>query len=338
LPRGTGLVGTVIDSDESVIVNDVSQDARFSSSVDRDTGFRTRSVLCVPLRTNRRMWGAIEVLNRSSGEPFGDDDRRFCEAIASLAAIAIENAVLHERIVAAERLAAVGQTIAGMAHCIKNVLSGIRGGAYMVDKGLKQGEAEPLVTGWEIVRKNNGFLENLVLDMLQYSKDREPEFIETDPVEFLEDIRELVAGTAEEKHVAVGVSVSADAPASARFDPNGMRRALLNLVGNAIDACAGGLDDRQGCVELCAVAGPDGGLDIVVRDNGCGIEPEARERLFEVFFSTKGNRGTGLGLAVTHKIVSEHGGSIAVDSTPGTGTTFTVHLPARESADARQEE
>jgi signal transduction protein with GAF and PtsI domain len=68
LPRGTGLVGTVIDSDESVIVNDVSQDARFSSSVDRDTGFRTRSVLCVPLRTNRRMWGAIEVLNRSSGD------------------------------------------------------------------------------------------------------------------------------------------------------------------------------------------------------------------------------------------------------------------------------
>ena len=110
----------------------------------------------------------------------------------------------------------------------------------------------------------------------------------------------------------------------AELDGKGIYRCILNLVTNALDACAG----ARGTVTIStrSVADPDG-VEIVVTDTGCGIAEEDLPQVFRVFYSTKGSDGTGLGLAVTQKIVREHGGEIAVESRRGTGTSFTIRLP-----------
>ena len=327
MAAGEGIVGWAIQSGQPVIVNDVAHDERFFKQIDDTSGFETRAVLCVPLATENRLWGAIEVLNKRSGRGFDEHDRLLCEAIASQAAIAIEVAMLHKRIVSAERLAVVGQTIAGLAHCIKNVLNGIQGGAYMVDLALGKDDRAMLSKGWGMVKRNNQFMQELVLDMLTYSKERSPEYQSVAVDGIIRAVCELMAEKSRERGVALAWTPN-DALGEALVDPKGIRRCLLNLISNAVDAC----DGREGGrVEVCTEIGGPETFRIRVSDNGAGIREEDRKNLFRVFFSTKGSKGTGLGLAVTHKIITEHKGSLTVDSEIGKGTTFTITLPLRKS-------
>ena len=329
MKQGEGIVGWVAESGKPAIVNDVAADPRFYSKVDEDSGFETRAILCVPLATKNRLWGAIEIINKLDGGDFDQDDLRLCEAVAAQAAIAIENAMLHADIVRTERLAAIGHTIAGLAHCIKNVLHGIQGGSYMVDLGLRKEDPQTLSRGWEIVRKNNAFMQDLVLDMLTYSKERQPECEPADLNEIVEGICDLMAQKAAQRGVTIVWTRNPDL-SEVVLDPKGIRRCLLNLVSNAVDAC----DEMQdGRVEVLTETPDNGMFGIKVSDNGCGISDEDKEKLFQVFFSTKGSKGTGLGLPVTHKIITEHGGQIGVDSKAGGGTTFTITLPLRNETD-----
>jgi len=323
MKRGEGIVGAVVESGEPLVINDVSKDPRFYKNVDDDTGFQTRSILCVPLHTVNRLWGAIEVLNKLDGGEFDDDDLALCEAVAGQAAIAIENAMLHREMLKQERMAAIGQTIAGLAHCIKNVLNGIRGGSYMVDLGLRGDKQDRVVKGWEIVKKNSTFMEDLVLDMLTYSKEREPEYAAVDPNEGVEAVCDLMTAKANEKGVTIAWTPCPELK-QVTIDPKGIRRCVLNLVSNAVDACSSE-DEARVAVSIEVVEG--GMFHINVSDNGCGISQEDKAKLFQMFFSTKGSKGTGLGLAVTHKIIVEHKGKILVDSELGKGTTFTIVLP-----------
>jgi len=142
--------------------------------------------------TANKCLGAIEVINKINDEKFDDADRIFLDAIASQAAIAIENAKLHERIVKNERLAAIGQTVSGLAHCIKNILNGVQGGSYILDLGLKKENFSDVDKGWNIVKKNNEFMKELVLDMLSYSKEREPEYVTTNVNEVVKSVCDLM--------------------------------------------------------------------------------------------------------------------------------------------------
>jgi len=325
MKQGEGIVGWVIQNNKSVVVNNVDEDQRFFRKVDEESGFKTKSILCVPLESTDRLWGAIEVLNKVGGGNFNDHDLVFCEAIACLAAIAIENAMLHEKIVKTERLTAIGLTISGLAHCIKNVLNGILGGSYMVDLGLKNNDQEKMIKGWSIVKKNNVFIQNLVLDMLTYSKAREPEYEITDINDIIESVCSLMTAKAREKDVNITYDANPHFN-EVILDSKGIRRCLLNLVSNAVDACE---KSEKGCVSVSVETIDEEKFRIKVADNGCGITDEGRKKLFQMFYSTKGSKGTGLGLAVTHKIITEHKGRIDVDSVAGKGTDFIITLPVR---------
>ena len=325
MKQGEGIVGSVVQSGKPAIVNDVARDDRFCSKVDENSGFKTKAILCVPLATKNRLWGAVEIINRLDGRDFDECDLALCEAVAAQAAIAIENAVLHKEILKKERLAAVGQTIAGLAHCIKNVLSGLQGGSYMVDLGLHKEDPQTLSTGWEMVKRNSGFMQELVLDMLTYSKERQPVYKLVDVNEIVEAVCDLMAQKAAEKGVTVTWTPNPKLN-EVELDPKGIQRCLLNLVSNAVDACD---VTNGGSVEVCTEVPGGERFCIKISDSGCGISDEDKEKLFQMFFSTKGSRGTGLGLPVTHKIITEHKGEIAVDSRLGEGTTFIVTLPLR---------
>jgi signal transduction histidine kinase len=334
LKPGEGIVGAVIESGEPHIANDVANDPMFFEGVDNSTGFTTKSVLCVPLITEDRRWGAIEVLNKEDDQPFDEHDLLLCEVFADQAAAAIGMAFLHEQKVESERMAAIGETVAGLAHCVKNVLNGIQGGTYLVDRGLKNEDLPSVGHGWEMVKKYNGFMKSLTLDMLTYAKEREPEYDRVDVNAIIESVCEMCSSEAQES----GVDVAWEGGASLDdvvIDPTGIRRCLLNLVSNAVDACR---SENGGRVRVTSQLGDADTFRVLISDNGCGISESDKRKLFRTFFSTKGSRGTGLGLAVTQKIIEEHNGRIEVDSTVGRGTTFTVTLPLEQLQAQRSRE
>jgi two-component system, NtrC family, sensor kinase len=241
--------------------------------------------------------------------------------------MAIQNAKLYQQGLQAERLAAVGETTAALSHSIKNILQALRGGADVVEMGLKAANVTQAQKGWRIVDRNLEKIYNLTMNLLAYSKPREPRLELINPKVLIDECLELIASAANEKGAMAVADVDKDQPPIA-LDPDGMHQVIMNLLNNALDA----VEPQQGLIRVVCRYDADNRHTILeVIDNGAGIEPAMMKHMFELFHSTKGNRGTGIGLAVTKKIVDEHEGTITVKSTAGEGTTFTVILPHRHA-------
>jgi signal transduction histidine kinase len=222
-----------------------------------------------------------------------------------------------------ERLAAVGQTVAQLAHGIKNILTGLTGGMYAIKSGMKSGREERIAKGWEMLERNTERITTLVKGFLSFSKKHVPKMEEVDPRELAREVFSLYYAGA----LKAGVTLlfeEEEIPA-ATMDPSDIHTCLANLVSNAIDACK--TSKKEGCDVIVRVKQGDGSIIFEVEDTGCGMEPEVRDKVFNSFFTTKGLGGTGLGLLVTKKIVREHGGRIEVESEPGEGSRFRLELP-----------
>jgi two-component system NtrC family sensor kinase len=238
---------------------------------------------------------------------------------------------LERELVRSERLAAIGQTVAGLAHGVKNILHGLEGGSYLVDLGIKKGDTSRLTTGWDMIKRNIERTSILVMDLLTYSKEREPEFQACLPNEIVGDVCDLLKEKAGEVGVVIDTALDPNI-GQVVMDPTIIHGALTNLVTNAIDACL--FDEetsKQFRVRVQTTLDRDGWIAFEVEDNGTGMSTDVRKKLFTSFFSTKGHRGTGLGLLVTRKLVEEHNGSIQVRSQLGKGTCFTIRLPYQPS-------
>lgn len=239
---------------------------------------------------------------------------------------------LERELVHSERLAAIGQTVAEISHGLKNIVHGLKGGRYLVDLGIKKDDTERLTRGWDMVQRNIDRTSELVMDLLSYSKEREPEPEDCEPNEIATEVCDLLEDRARENDIEIVRDLD---PAIGRvfMDPRTLHTTLMNLMTNAIDACLFDEDtSKQWRVSMKTALEPDETIRFEVTDNGCGMTPEVQEKLFTSFFSTKDHRGTGLGMMVTRKLLEEHDGSISVDSAPGKGTKFTVrmaYLPAR---------
>ncbi len=227
--------------------------------------------------------------------------------------------------VRAERLAAVGQTIATLSHHIKNILQGIRGGSYLIEMGLTDHDETVVGKGWKIVEKNQNKISSLVMDMLTFSKEREPDLSTADLNRVVADVVELMQTRADDLDIELRWYPAEQMP-NLVFDPEGIHRAVLNVVTNAIDAASE--NEGSGRVDVRSEFDADEMLvRITVDDNGPGIPPEQMDDLFSPFVSSKKGRGTGLGLPVSQKILSEHGGRTLVHSEVGRGSRFTLELP-----------
>jgi two-component system NtrC family sensor kinase len=234
---------------------------------------------------------------------------------------------LEKELLKSERLAAVGQTVAGLAHGIKNILHGLKGGSYLVDIGIKKDESEKLIKGWDMIKRNIGRTSNLVMDLLSYSKERQPEFEACLPNEIADDVCTLLQDKARENNIKL-VRDFDGSIAEVLMDPNSVHEVLLNLMSNAVDGCLFDEDTSKNFrVDLKTALETDNVIRFEISDNGLGMDKEVVRKLFTSFFSTKGHRGTGLGLMVTRKLIEEHNGSIEVNSQPGKGTTVIVRLP-----------
>jgi len=323
----------VLDRGEGVITSDAQDDDRFSGghSVVR-TG--VREAICVPMQGR---YGTVGVIYVDTTVPLGDaiegGQRQFTDehlklliAIGHQAALAVEDTTYYSAMVQSERLAAVGQTIATLSHHIKNILQGIRGGSYLVDMGLENEDLAVVHKGWDIVNRNQNKISSLVMDMLSFSKEREPDPVPSDLVALVADIVETVQQRAAEIGATITWSPPNDIP-QLLFDPEALSRAILNVVTNALDA----VEDRPNAVVTIQIACDTVAqrVSVTVSDNGEGMTPETIAEIFNLFVSTKGARGTGLGLTVSRKILREHGGDIRVTSVPGEGSTFVLEFPLR---------
>jgi PAS domain S-box-containing protein len=234
---------------------------------------------------------------------------------------------LEKELLQSERLVAVGQTVAGMAHDIKNLLYGFKGGRYLVNIGFDKNDPEKLKSGWEIIQRNIDRTSELVQDLLSYSKEREPEYETCSPNQTADDICELFVELAKENDIEIIKHFSISI-AEVVMDPRTIHRVLSNLISNAIDACIFDEDSNKRHQVKVATAYEDGNIiRFEVEDNGSGMTDDVKAKLFTSFFSTKGAQGTGLGLLVTRKLIEEHQGTLEVTSQAGKGSVFTVRLP-----------
>lgn len=325
----------VREKNEGVLTSDAREDERWTQAASIvQAGIR--EAICVPMQGRYDVVGVIyidtsmtpqEVLRRGTKNKFTTDHLKLMVAIGHQAALAVEDTYYYSAMVQAERLAAIGQTIAMLSHHIKNILQGIRGGSYLIEMGLNKHDENLIQKGWGIVEKNQNRISSLVLDMLTFSKEREPDLKVANWNEILGDVVELMQSRAEEHNVELSWSPQPEIP-DLVFDPEAIHRAVLNLVTNAIDAASEG--EGQGRVAVSTSYDPNTGkLAVTVDDNGPGIPSDMIDKLFNPFVSMKkGGRGTGLGLPVSQKIVREHGGTIDVQSETERGTRFVVEIPA----------
>ena len=176
MPMGKGILGVCAEKREAINIKDAYRDSRFDHETDKKTGFRTRSILAVPMVRRRSLVGVVEAVNKRDEGGFTEHDEQVLTVLAAQAALVIENARLYEENLRQARLSALGQGIAGAAHCIKNILNGVAGGEYILKVGVKREDMEKVEKGWSILSRNTGIMRDLVLDMLSYSRPREPEY------------------------------------------------------------------------------------------------------------------------------------------------------------------
>jgi two-component system NtrC family sensor kinase len=323
------IINHVITAAEGVLSSNAMTDQRFSSGKSVHA-MSIRSALCVPIKARKlggkggdEVLGVIYIDSSAKNHTYVPDQLRLLTAIGLQAGLAIQNAKLYAQGLQAERLAAIGETTAALSHSIKNILQALRGGADVVEMGIRANNVTQISKGWRVAERNLQKIYNLTMNLLAYSKPREPRMEPMNPRVLINDCVELLAAGANEKRVMVVADVDPEHP-PIQMDPDGMHQVLMNLLSNALDA----VEPQRGLIRVVArYDGENKSAVIEVIDNGVGVPSTMMKHMFELFHSTKGNRGTGLGLAVAKKIVDEHEGAITVKSTPGEGTIFTVRLP-----------
>ena len=226
----------------------------------------------------------------------------------------------------AERLSAVGHTVAGLAHGIKNLNTALEGGMYMLKTGLAKGNIDRIQQGMEMLARNIERVSVFVKAFLSFSKGRKIRAKMCDPAEIAKEVVDLYAVKADKLGITLkNETIGEITPAPIDFES--MHECLTNLVGNAIDACQ--MSDKNSCYVTVRTFEEYNTVIYEVTDNGMGMDYEVKKKVFTTFFTTKGLGGSGLGLLMTKKIVHEHGGTIVLKSNPGKGATFSIRLPRR---------
>jgi signal transduction histidine kinase len=330
----------VLRKHEGVLASNAMTDPRFASG-DSVQRMHVRSAICAPIKYRERVMGAIYIDSSVANYTFTAEQLALLNAVGAHTALALANHELVTQQLQTERLAAIGETVATLSHSIKNILQGLKGGADVVELGLKKDDLKIARNGWDILRRNLDRILSLTMNMLAFSRQRRVETELTKVGPLVQDCLQLLEPQAKVKNVAVITDVDAEIP-PVMLDGALIHQAVLNLLTNALEAVA----PDKGVVTVRVAYVPAGGagstpeeqvppalrgkprLEIGVFDNGPGIPRDKLAWIFEPFNTTKGIRGTGLGLSVVRRVVEEHRGAILVESEEGKGATFRMFLPA----------
>ncbi len=335
----------IIDRDHRVVAANRGFVAAFGEAGDRRCHelCRRRAAPCTPCPLEELFAGATQVPYAAEATSAAEQslalvgvaralrgaDRRV-EAALVMVADQTRQTALESSLGQVEHLAQAGLSAAGLAHTIKNILLGLDGALYMVDSALAKNDADRLSHGWEMVKGYIGQVATLVRNLLEFAKPGERPREAVAPAALVDEVVALHRAKAASSGVTLQVTHAAELP-PVWLDRLAIHSALANLVHNALDACHWDPDtDKEHRITVTTAPADGGGVVFVVADNGMGISLENQRRLLHTHFTTKGMRGTGLGLLLTQKAVAAHGGSLSFTSTPGQGSEFRLALPAGE--------
>jgi len=336
LKLGEGIAGWVVKSGEPMVVRDVRKEKKFNDKYDKITGFKTRSLICVPLTLRGKIIGAIQVLNKKSPEPFSNADLEILIGMSHQIAVAMDNAKLYhrleqkfemtaqelkmaqEKLIRTERLAAMGNLVNGVAHEIRNPITVIGGFTQRI-KNLSIGNVE-VQKYTDIILGETERLERLVRKVRELadvqSASLHPDNLESVIEEVLNSFRPL----ADRQNVKILTSVDHDLPL-VDIDSPQIVIALSNIFENALESM-----HDNGVLELNAHRENDHNIVMVIKDTGSGIAPEEINSIYDPFVTSK-TRGAGLGLTMVYQIIANHHGEIKITSTESEGTSVSIILP-----------
>lgn len=293
----------------------------------------SRYVMCVPMTGKQQINGILYIEGSENSGGYGDPELRMISLVGSLAGMAVEYNRMRELNVRNEQLVATGNTAASLSHYIKNILAGLDGCVNLLRIAIDDKDMSLADESWQILSKNHSRLGNVVLDLLNLASEQTPSFSVYDIHEIVNDVYELWKDQLASENIKLTVEKSSPADKLlAEVDSKGIHRILLNLIINAEYALlarkTSSDDVFAGNINISVKLNESGTYVVIgISDNGVGIEASETKKIFDLFISSKGNAGTGLGLAVCKRIVESHGGTISVTSEKGVGSVFTFSLP-----------
>jgi signal transduction histidine kinase len=335
LQIGEGIAGWVAQAEKPLICPDPYADARFSRHFDDTSGFRTRSILCVPLKSRDRLVGVVEVINKKAAQGFTEADLEILIMLGNMIGPALENAQLYSRVkeklsltreelkvvedklLQTERLAALGKLSRGVAHEVRNPVMIIGGFARRLQKRLSANDpAQEMIPPilHEVCR-----LERMVAEIEAFTVLLEPDIKPQDLARVVDQVLAARAEALAQRQIVLDPRIPPDLP-RIPLDERLMGQALGHLIDNAMEAMPNG-----GQLTLTVTPEPKG-LRLTLRDTGIGIPPEDLPYIFDPFFSSKPD-GTGMGLTKVYQVVSDHRGEIQIKSVPGQGAEVNIWLP-----------
>lgn len=285
---------------------------------------RTPERLLVPLFAGNTVLGVAVLTKPESTDPFVKEDLDLAVSMAAQMAGSLKTLLLFEENLKMERLAAVGQTTGMVLHEIKNIMQLARLSYDFIKRGMEQKKEHFLQRGMKNIERALRELDGFTMDMLSLTKDYALETEKASISDIFNDLAEDLKDKAADYGIRLEFKVEENFP-PIEADKRALYRTLLNLMKNAIEAVD--TDKTERWVSAEAARASEGRYTLVVSDNGMGMTEEVRAKLFEAFFSTKGKKGTGLGLMIIDKTVRSHKGTIALESEERKGTRFILTLP-----------
>ncbi|NQZ57833.1 MAG: FHA domain-containing protein [Lentisphaeraceae bacterium] len=336
-PASNSVLEYVKKKCEAVLSVDPPNDIRFAS--DSLTLNKTEKVICVPMISQNGLLGVIYMAVVTQDKIFSEEDLQLLAGVGHSSSMAIMNCRLLKKNMVNERLAVLGSTAASLSHYIKNILTGVDGCLYLLRMGIDDEDPALMNEAWGILSRNHKRLSSLVLDLLNLTKENTLSLSVQSVGEAIIEVVELVRPN----FCGMNIEITVDdnllkQGLMAEFDAKAIHRVLLNLLNNSCDAVYERYQEKEGGkVELSAsVTNHERIVEIVVKDNGCGIPQDKIEEVFEMFYSGKGECGTGLGLAVSKRLIEAHHGVISVESEVGEFTTFFIRLPLTQHIQGTQ--
>ncbi len=319
LPLGKGIAGYVAQTGDIIYTEDAYKDPRFNPEIDRITGYRTRSMLCMPMRNRYgKIIGVFQFLNKDT-EPFRKEDEEFIDALSAHASIAIENARVAQEMILNERLSTVGTMASTILHDIKSPMHTIK--IYKQALRNISGNEDAVELADEVIEQIDRLV-NMVQEILDFSRGVSTTTMrKVDIGSLMDKVLSFLDKEIERHNLKLDKQLEYTGPCV--LDPDKMERVFHNIASNAVDAM-----DEGGTLTVATTMFDDK-LQVIFRDTGRGIPKEIRARIFDPFFTFGKKHGTGLGMSIVKKIIEDHNGIIDFETAEGKGTTFYIYLPLR---------
>ena len=335
LKLGEGISGWVIQNGKPMVVEDVHKEPMFSDRFDRETGFTTHSLICIPLTIREKTTGAIQVINKKNGHPFTHEDSELLSALAQQIAVALDNAKLYQRLkenfqltaeelkitqqklIRSERSAAIANLVQGVAHEVRNPIMSIGGFAARMKADLEMNNKFQKYL--DIILSETSRLEKLVQDVKEIAEMQTAYLQPANMNNLLSKVIEDFSPIISRQSIHLETDIEEGLP-TITLDKAQISRALKNIIENSIEALS-----THGTLRFTARA-VDSNIRIVVEDSGIGINEDELGSILDPFVTSK-TTGAGLGLTMVYQILMNHQGEINIKSRGGKGTVVTLDLP-----------